>query len=69
MAIFGLDKTESDMGKKVAFNLANSWVQTNYQGYQLSQHMYEKVSLTFYVQNYIQNVYKIKCTVILLFLL
>lgn len=47
MLINGLDDTNSERAKKVAFNIANSWIQTNYNGYKKSGYMYEKVSRSF----------------------
>ncbi|XP_050538011.1 trehalase-like isoform X2 [Daktulosphaira vitifoliae] len=42
MAIFGLDQTKNSRAQKVAFNIANSWVYTNYIGYYNTGFMFEK---------------------------
>lgn len=46
--IFGLINSKSARAEYVAFNLADSWVYTNYVGFQKTGFIYEKVSRRFY---------------------
>ncbi|XP_026818194.1 trehalase-like isoform X2 [Rhopalosiphum maidis] len=44
MIIFGLRSTKSEKAQKVAFNLASSWVYTNFAGYNMTRTLFEKYS-------------------------
>ncbi|CAI6345384.1 unnamed protein product [Macrosiphum euphorbiae] len=44
MIIFGLQSTRSEKAQKVAFNLASSWVNTNFAGYNKTKTLFEKYS-------------------------
>lgn len=43
-AIHGLDNTGNPEAKKIAFNLAQAWIRTTYEGWRNATEMYEKVS-------------------------
>lgn len=44
MIIFGLHSTRSEKAQIVALNLASSWVNTNFVGYNHSKTLFEKVN-------------------------
>lgn len=44
VTIFGLEYSKSEKAKTVAFNLAKSWIYTNYVGFKETGFIYEKVS-------------------------
>lgn len=48
MIIFGLQSTRSQKAKQVAFNLASSWVHTNFVGYNMTKTLFEKVNYYYY---------------------
>jgi len=44
MIIFGLQSTRSEKAQKVALNLASSWVNTNFMGYNEKKTLFQKVN-------------------------
>lgn len=44
MIIFGLQSTRSEKAQKVALNLASSWVNTNFVGYNRTKNLFKKVN-------------------------